>query len=65
MLLYLAGLALNGSMDCFSGRNRTFDVIYDSVAGSGEFWVTVLTIFFSLLTVTVGYMGLQLRRNIQ
>ena len=31
MLLYLAGSALNGSVDCFAGRNLPFHVIYDSV----------------------------------
>ncbi len=64
--LYLAGSVLNGSVECFAGRNRTCHVIYDSVADTGEFWVTVLIMYFiSMLTLTVGYMGLQLRRNMQ
>jgi hypothetical protein len=66
MLLYLAGSVLNGSVECFPGRNPTCRVIYGSVADLGEFWVTVLILYFvNLLTVTVGYKGLQLRRNMQ
>ena len=66
MIFHLAGSVLIGSVECFAGRNRTCHAIYDSVADTGEFWVTVLIVYFiSLLTITVGYMGLQLRRNMK
>lgn len=65
-LLYPTGSVLNGSVECFAGRDRTCHVTYDSIADTGEFWVTVLIMYFiSLLTFTVGYMGLLLRRNMQ
>ena len=65
-LLYPTGSVLNGSVERFASRDRTCHVTYDSIADTGEFWITVLIMhFISLLTLTVGYMGLLLRRNMQ
>jgi hypothetical protein len=66
LISFLTWSLLTGSIECFSGRNRTCHEIYNSIADPGEFWVTVLiNYFFSLLIITSGYMGLQLRRNQQ
>lgn len=64
MLLYLAWSILSGSIECFAGRNRTCHEIYDSLADTGEFWITALVVYgTSLLPVTVGYMGILIRRK--
>lgn len=66
MLLILAESVLSGSIECFAGKHRTCHAIYDSVSDTGEFWITALIVYCaSLLVVTVGYMGLQIRRNMQ
>ncbi len=66
MIFHLAESVLSGSVECVAPRNSTCHAIYDSVADTGEFWVTVLIVYFiSLFTITVGYMGLQLRRNME
>jgi hypothetical protein len=66
MIFHLAWSVLSGSVECVAPRNSTCHAIYDSVADTGEFWVTVLIVYFiSLFTITVGYMGLQLRHNMQ
>jgi hypothetical protein len=36
----------------------------DSIADTGEFWATILIIYFlSLIPLSVGYMGWQIRRE--
>ncbi len=66
MICLLVWALLTGSVDCFSGRNRTCHEIYDSVADTGEYWVTIFCYWFiTMFPLTVGYMGLQLRRERQ
>jgi hypothetical protein len=66
MLLYASYFVLTGSAECFSGRYRNCHEIYDSVADTGEFWSTILTIYFvSLIPLTTEFMGLQIRRDRQ
>jgi hypothetical protein len=66
LLLFVAYFILTGSAECFSGRNQTCHEIYDSVADTGEFWGTILiTHFVSLIPLTAGFMGLQIRRDRQ
>jgi hypothetical protein len=63
MSWFLLGAIFSGEVECFSGRNRTCHDIYDSVADTGEFWVTVLLHYsVTLFTITMGFMGLQWRR---
>ena len=62
MLLYVFYAVLSGSVECFSGRNRTCHEIYDSIADTREFWASILiTYFVSLIPLTVGYMGWLIR----
>ncbi|MBC8283550.1 MAG: hypothetical protein H8E32_07025 [Nitrospinae bacterium] len=66
MFALIAWALLTGSVECFSGRNRTCHEIYNSVADPGEFWVTILVMYLvSLFPITVGIMGIQERRNRQ
>ena len=46
LISFLVWSILSGSIECFSGRNRTCHEIYDSVADPGEFWVTALINYF-------------------
>lgn len=64
MFSLIAWAILTGSLECFSGRNRTCHEIYDSVADPGEYWVTILVLYLvSLFPITVGVMGIQQRRR--
>jgi len=63
MSWFLLEALLGGEVECFSGRNRTCHDIYDSVADTGEFWITVLLHYsVTLFTTTMGFMGLQWRQ---
>jgi hypothetical protein len=63
MSWFLLGAILSGDVECFSGRNQTCHEIYDSVADTGEFWITVLLHYsVTLFMITMGFMGLQWRR---
>ena len=63
MSWFLLGAILSGDVECFSGRNQTCHDIYDSVADTGEFWITVLLHYsVTLFTITMGFMGLHWRR---
>ncbi len=64
MVCLLGWSLLSGSVECFSGRNRTCHEVYDSVADVGEFWITILLYYFiTLFTISVGYWGVQMRRD--
>jgi len=64
MFALLVWSLLTGSVECFSGRNRTCHEIYDSVADTGEYWATILMWYFvSLFPLAAGVMGIQERRN--
>ncbi|QPJ64197.1 MAG: hypothetical protein G3M78_01795 [Candidatus Nitrohelix vancouverensis] len=64
MLYFLAGALLSGSVECFAGRNRTCHEIYDSINEPGAYWISTMIHYgVSLFTVTIGYMGVLLRRG--
>ena len=63
---YLACALLSDSMDCLAASNQTCHQVYHSIADPGEFWVAALLHYIvALIPVIVGFMGVQLRRDIQ
>jgi len=66
LVSFLTWSLLTGSIECFSGKGRKCHEIYNSIADPGEFWVTVfINYFLSLLIVSVGHMGVLIRRDRQ
>ena len=63
---YLEWALLSGSMDCLAASNQNCHRVYDLIADPGEFWVAALLHYIvALIPVIVGFMGVQLRRDIQ